>query len=167
MRAPDTLRTRRLHARRIADGDLGYVVAVDTDEQMQATLTGRISSTAESQARLFRWIDEERTTGLGFWIFYDAENRAIGHGGLFNSPRTPGFIELGYAILPQFWGCGFATEIGIVLRDTAHALRLSALIAMTRTTNVPSRHVLEKCGFVYDCDVANNDILYARYVDGP
>lgn len=167
MRAPETFHTHRLNARRIAEGDLDYIVAVDTDEQMQATLSGRASTTAESQARLLRWLDEERTTGLGFWIFYDEANRAVGHGGLFTSPRDRGFFELGYAILPQFWGRGYATEMGIVLRDTAHDLRIPGLIAMTRATNLPSRRVLEKCGFVYDRDVENGEILFARYVDGP
>lgn len=166
MRPPADFATERLRARRMAESDLDYMVTVDTDPVMQATLTGRISSRAESDARLTRWIDESKRSGLGFWLFHDTQGQAVGHGGLFESPRDPGCIELGYAVLPQFWGHGYATEMAIALRNLAHALKLAHVVALTRTTNAPSRRVLEKAGFRYERDLLANDILFARYVDG-
>ncbi len=149
----------------MVESDLDYMVTIDADPVMQATLTGRISSRAESDARLARWIDESKRTGLGFWLFHNVDGVAVGHGGLFDSPRDPGCIELGYAVLPSFWGRGYATEMAIALRDLARSLKLTGVVALTRTTNAPSRRVLEKAGFIYDRDVFANDILFARYVD--
>ena len=143
----ETFDTPRLQARRIAATDLGYVILTDTDELMQRTLYGVLSTRDESEQRLNRWLREEREVQMGFWIF-SSGGEHIGHGGLFRSVRLKGEIELGYALRPPYWGRGYATEMAHALIETvAHGLELKHLIGVTIPDNVPSQRVLEKCGF--------------------
>jgi RimJ/RimL family protein N-acetyltransferase len=56
--------------------------------------------------------------------------------------------EIGYWAGEPFWGRGYATEGVRAMIDHAFtATELEALAASCRVTNVPSRRVLEKCGF--------------------
>jgi RimJ/RimL family protein N-acetyltransferase len=56
--------------------------------------------------------------------------------------------EIGYWAGEPFWGRGYGTEAVRAMIDHAFtATNLEALAASCRVTNVPSRRVLEKCGF--------------------
>ena len=162
MRAPDRFMTPRLSARRIDGSDLQYVISVDTDPLMVPWLSGTTSSAAESEARLQRWLDEERQTGLGFWIFFDG-SEPVGHGGLFSSKRDPNHFELGYAILPAHWGRGYATEIAQAFLRMARELQVAPVVAITRVANERSRRVLEKCGLRFDREFYADDTHCVRY----
>jgi RimJ/RimL family protein N-acetyltransferase len=163
MTPPDRFETPRLSARRVNESDLQYVIAVDTDPVMAAWLSGSITSRTESEARLQRWLEEERRTGLGFWIFFSGEE-PVGHGGLFTSKRDPGFIELGYAVLPAHWGHGYASEMAHAFLEIARSADIRPIVALTRRTNERSRRVLEKCGLRNAGDLYVDAIDYVRYL---
>lgn len=62
--------------------------------------------------------------------------------------RKDGCMELGYALHPDFWGRGYATEmlravIGALLGTRVTAIRTGAF-----QENVASLRVMEKCGMV-------------------
>jgi len=62
-------------------------------------------------------------------------------------------IELGYALVPTYWGTGLATEMARALVVVAREeLVLPELAAWTLTTNRASQRVLEKSGFTYEHD---------------
>ena len=57
---------------------------------------------------------------------------------------------MGYRILPQYWGKGFATEAAMAALDYGfNKLDLSEIIGMVHEENVASRKVLEKCGLKF------------------
>lgn len=59
----------------------------------------------------------------------------------------PGQIEVGYLLLPEAWGQGFATEIckGL-LRFAFELTELAEVVATTDPENKASQNVLQKCG---------------------
>lgn len=58
-----------------------------------------------------------------------------------------GQIEVGYLLVPDAWGQGFATEIcGRLLRFAFEKTELSEVVATTDPENAKSQHVLQKCG---------------------
>ena len=58
--------------------------------------------------------------------------------------------EIGYAIAPEMWDQGYASEAAQILVDTVFALTpAQRILANTRVNNPASRAVLEKSGFVY------------------
>ncbi len=66
-----------------------------------------------------------------------------------NFPRqVVGKVELGYLILPEFWGHGYATEACAVALDWfADALPAEPVALVTQTANRPSVRLAEKLGF--------------------
>ena len=66
----------------------------------------------------------------------------------FFGPPEGGTVEVGYSVLPQFEGRGYATELVTAL--TAWALAqpdVLRVVAEADAENAASRRVLEKCGF--------------------
>jgi len=60
---------------------------------------------------------------------------------------SAGEVELGYRLLPEAWGLGYATEGARALIGHAFTeLDLARVVATTMTLNLASRRVLEKAG---------------------
>jgi RimJ/RimL family protein N-acetyltransferase len=155
--APDTVVTPRLVGRRVTADHLDYMLEVDGDSRIAQWLFGT-QSPEQSRARLGRWIAMWRETGRGFWIFEDSDRRLVGHGGLFNSPREAGEVELGYVVKPAHWGNGLATEISLAsLKIGFESLALQRIIGIAQTANAPSRRVMEKCGMLFEAEFASPD----------
>jgi ribosomal-protein-alanine N-acetyltransferase len=59
----------------------------------------------------------------------------------------PGRIEVGYLLIPEAWGQGFATEAcARLLRFAFEQTALTQVVATTDPGNTRSQHVLQKCG---------------------
>jgi len=89
----------------------------------------------------------------------------IGYCGLNRSYSVPeGEPELGYELLRDSWGKGFATEASRALIDSARASGHHRLWATVRDWNDASFRVLEKLGFVrtgrFDHDDLYGDSVY-------
>jgi RimJ/RimL family protein N-acetyltransferase len=62
----------------------------------------------------------------------------------------PREVELGYAIAPEMWDQGFATEAAQIMIDTVFTLTpATRIVANARVSNIGSRAVLDKTGFTY------------------
>jgi len=59
-------------------------------------------------------------------------------------------VEIGYAMAPQVWGKGFATEAVRAMVDLIfNVTPVTRLVAKSRVVNAASRRVLEKSGFTH------------------
>lgn len=97
--------------------------------------------------------------GFGLWLVRDrAMGEIVGRGGLqWTDVAALNEVEAGWAIVPERWGEGLATELARASVQTAFGpLGMSEIIAFTLPDNVASRRVMEKAGFGFE-----RDILYA------
>lgn len=164
MTLPESIRTKRLHGERVRPADLAYLIGSDGDIRIQRWLGGAVQSPEKSRERLERWMAMWETSGMGFWIFRDAEGEVVGHGGLFLSPRERGEIEVGYAIVPERWGGGLATEITQACIATGFAHGVERIIAIAQSANAASRRVLEKSGLLLEREgVSPDGVASVRY----
>ncbi len=98
---------------------------------------------------------ELRPEVAGWWVYYWVRKAAegaprvlVGGGGFRGCPSDDGLVELGYGIIPEYQGLGYATEAAFALIAFAFGHpRVEAVFADTLGDNMPSRHVLEKLGF--------------------
>jgi RimJ/RimL family protein N-acetyltransferase len=73
-------------------------------------------------------------------------------------------VELLYALMPDKWGRGYATEVGRKLAGLALGpLGLDSVIAYALPENVRSRRVLEKCGFVVEGEVVHEGLPHVLF----
>ncbi|WP_158828731.1 GNAT family N-acetyltransferase [Mucilaginibacter lacusdianchii] len=63
-------------------------------------------------------------------------------------------IDIGYALLPQYEGKGYAYEIAAAtVKYAVHDLKLARLVALTGLDNYRSMALLQKLGFHYEKDI--------------
>lgn len=82
-------------------------------------------------------------------VYITDTHEFIGRAGLihFNYDDNQSEVEVAYALLPQYWGKGYATEITTSLIGFAfRKLNLQKLIAVVHPENASSQNVLIKCG---------------------
>jgi RimJ/RimL family protein N-acetyltransferase len=78
---------------------------------------------------------------------------------------SSGTAELGYALLPDFWGKGYGTEISQRMLELAYSIpRLHTLEAYIHPDNTASQHILEKCGFQFWKGGMKNNMLTSIFV---
>jgi len=87
----------------------------------------------------------------GRWaIFNKATGSYMGSFSILEMDIDKTRLHIGYALLPQFWGMGYATEVlqqGVAYFFASH--NAPTLYAITEDENVASQKVLVKCGFTY------------------
>jgi len=72
----------------------------------------------------------------------------VGSGGFKGPPLPDGTVELGYSVLPQYRGRGYATEaVGALLLWAFSHKEVARVIAETALENRSSVRVLKKLGF--------------------
>ena len=152
-------------------------------EQLRLLLDRRVNATLWPQARpptaadvldgLAAKAQHWDLHGFGMWLLRDRETgEMVGRGGL-QYTYTAGLhdVEAGWAIVPERWGQGLATEL-------AHAcvgvgfdhVGLRQIVAFTLPTNLASRRVMEKAGFEYEREIVHAGlphVLYRRRRGGP
>ena len=88
--------------------------------------------------------------GLGIWAAQaKTSGDFIGWVALKDLDKTED-IEIGYRLLKEHWGKGYATEASIALVEYAfNVLKLSKIFAVALPENKASRNVLKKAGLKY------------------
>jgi len=160
----ETFATPRMNAARISETDFDDLFMLNQDSEVARTMAGTRSE-SETRAFIRSSIEHWKLHGYGYWIFRDrTDGRFIGRAGLHHVEidGTPE-IEIAYALMPQFWRRGFATEMARVILDLAPKLGLRDLVAFTLPTNLGSRGVMEKVGFLYERDITWANLPHVLY----
>jgi [ribosomal protein S5]-alanine N-acetyltransferase len=164
----ETFATARMAATRISETDFDDVFRLNQDPEVAKTLGGTRSE-AQTREYLRSASEHWECHGYGFWVFRDRQSgRFIGRAGLRHLIVGGGpELELSYALMPEFWRTGIATEMSRAILEIADRLGLTNIVAFTRPTNVASRGVMEKVGFCYERDITWADgpaVLYRRKI---
>ena len=165
MRDLDSFSTQRLSAERLRPEHFGELDRLHRDQRVMATLGG-LRSAAETRRQLRRNLGHWSRHGFGIWMFHArSDGRFTGRAGLRHVKVGGGAeIELLYALRPEAWGRGLATEMAeAILAIGFGDLGLAELVCFTLTTNLASKRVMEKAGFIYERDVTYADLPHVLY----
>jgi ribosomal-protein-alanine N-acetyltransferase len=125
------------------------------DERVGATLGGVLTA-EQIRTSVEHMAEHWARHGLGYWTWFErATGACVGRGGLHQT-HVGGRdeVEVGWAVMADRWGEGFATEIGRASAEDAFGrLALLDVVAFTLPDNHSSRRVMQKLGFVYERDV--------------
>ena len=162
------VKTKRMNGLQLDSSHLEYFLKMHSDESLMKTLGGlrdRKTTIKYLEDNVQHW--EEH--GFGLWVFFDSKtNEFVGRGGLRRVKiDEQDEIEVGYALLPGFWGKGLATEIAeLSIKIAFNQLGIRDLVAFTLPDNYPSRRVMEKTGFVFEKNIIYKEmslVLYRLY----
>ena len=105
-------------------------------------------SAAGITQRLDGYIAEQARHGFTKWKLSLADGTFVGRAGW--SPWCEGTLEIGYALRPEFWGCGLGGEAAQALMDWAVAtLPPWRLAGFALTHNVASQRILSRIGMTF------------------
>jgi RimJ/RimL family protein N-acetyltransferase len=163
--ALEELHTPRLLLVRMGAADLEDFCRMHRDPRVMATLGG-IRSDDVTVAVFQRLVAHWEQHGFGWWTIRDlATGRFAGRGGLRHvivGGREE--VEIGYGLLPDFWGRGLATELATASAQSGFVtLGRQELVGFTLPTNLASRRVLEKAGFRYERDIVYAELPHVLY----
>ncbi|HEY2882336.1 MAG TPA: GNAT family N-acetyltransferase [Pirellulales bacterium] len=160
----EQIETDRLIAQKPTPDDFGLWQSLLQNVQVAKTLGDRTDD--EVRQFLAGACEHWQKHGFGRWNWHlRGDGKFVGRGGLnraFVAERDE--IEVAYAIMPEFWNQGFATEIAKASIEVGfRQLGFSELVTFTLPTNLGSRRVMEKCGFKFEADIVWKDLPHVLY----
>jgi len=150
------IETERLIIRELLPADDEGMFALDSDPEVHRYL-GRTPITHIDRAReaIANIRQQYIDNGIGRWAMTEkATGDFMGWTGL-KLMKTPtnnhiDYYDLGYRMMKQYWGKGYATESAIAsVRYGFEQLQLQDIYGWADVGNTASRHVLEKAGLRY------------------
>jgi ribosomal-protein-alanine N-acetyltransferase len=159
------LETERLILERLRPEHKDDLARMHRDPQVMATLGG-VRHAEETERVLAECDLHWERYGFGFWaVRAKGTGWFAGRGGLKHTligERDE--VEVAYALLPQYWGQGLATELAAAsVRAGFELLHRADLVCFTLTTNHASQRVMQKVGFRYERDVIHAGLPHAFY----
>lgn len=144
--AVPTLETQRLRLRGWRADDIDAIAAFYADEST-ARFVGGTCSRRDAWRRMAAITGHWSLRGYGIWVIEArATGEFLGFSGLWCPDEFPE-IEIGWNLLPRYWGQGYAGEAAARGRDFAFtALRLPTLVSYIVPENAPSQKVARKLG---------------------
>ena len=143
--------TERLLLRGLCEVDLDDFAAMMADERVARWFGGPPSDRATAWRTMALFLGHWSLRGHGQWAAVEkSSGRFVGRVGLWQPEGWPG-LEVGWAITPDQWGQGYATEGGRASVAWAFDnLGVGEVISVTLPENLASRRVMEKVGLRHD-----------------
>jgi ribosomal-protein-alanine N-acetyltransferase len=146
--------TERLIFREIAEADDSDMYELDADPEVQRYLGNKpITTLQEAQQNIAFIRNQYAENGIGRWAVVEkGTNSFIGWAGFklirVETNRRINYYDLGYRLMPRYWGKGYATEIAkSCVSYGFQTMKLGKITAIADANNRASQAVLEKAGF--------------------
>lgn len=157
------LKTNRLLLRNMALSDKEDIFYMQSNPKMSEHTDSRpeteLSGTEEYIQRMDAGIKE------GKWLIWAIEelegHKVIGTVCVWNISKDQKIAELGYGLIPEYWGKGLMKEALMAIADFCFKeLNFEILDAYTEENNHPSIKLLKSCSFV-DVDKVVDEGFYS------
>lgn len=108
---------------------------------------------------------ENEGTGI-WWAVCSADGKVFyGAGGINNINREHRKAEVGFWLIPEFWGKGIMQEaMTLICRYAFEELGMHRLEGFVETENLNCKKAIEKAGFMYEGTMADFEIKNNRYI---
>jgi [ribosomal protein S5]-alanine N-acetyltransferase len=166
--APKVLDTPRMRGEPLAPEHEAELSDLTLDPRVYRTLWPWADPPTEADVRASLTDKREHWErhGFGLYLLRDrSTGKLVGRGGLQYTDAIGGYaVEAAWAIVPERWGQGLATELAQASVAVAfESLGLEDLIALTLPDNIASRRVMEKAGFIYEREISHVELAHVLY----
>jgi RimJ/RimL family protein N-acetyltransferase len=149
---PFSTTTPHMTAHQIGLTDFDDLYSLLSNPEVTATLTRGPFSKEETLQNLEHLMLQWNKQGFGALMFNDLETKKfIGRTSLrYEVIEDKQEVVLIYAVLPEFWNKGYATEMGkCCLNVGFETHNFESIIVFTSLKNLASQRVIDKLGFTY------------------
>jgi len=143
--------SERLVLREWETGDAEAALGSYGDEQVARWLSpamDRVQDSSAMRALLARWADEDARMlpPAGHWAIERLDDGQLVGGASLLPLHPDEEFEIGWAVHPQAWGHGYATESGLALARWAFSQGIEQVIALVRPANTRGLAVVRRIG---------------------
>ena len=141
----------RIYLEKFTSEDFDKYYELVRDERVMAMITERALPLSEAKEKfnLILKNNELKESFGNFKIIEASTNNFIGYGMLRIKEKDSTEAELGYMLLPDFWGKGIGSEVARLLVEKAKGEKqLNKISAMIDPKNNASRKILINNGFI-------------------
>jgi len=162
----NTITTDLFLLRSISENDLDYVFKGLSNPDVIKYYGVNYKTLEETKVQM-DWFNNLALQEIGIWIALCSPDNLIFYGavGLNNLSTTHQKAELGFWLLPEFWGKGLmAKAVPLICSYAFQNLGLNRIEAFVETENHGSKNLLTKLDFEHegtmkDCEIKNNDFI--------
>lgn len=163
--------TDNLILRELLPEDADGMFELDSDPVVHKYLGNSPVMSIEASRDIIDTIrDQYIERGIGRWAAIEkSSGDFIGWSGLklnteneFNNKIN--FYDIGYRLIPRYWGKGYATESAVAVMDYGfNTLNLKTIVGMAEIENIASNRVLQKIGLQYVEDFIFEGVMVSWY----
>lgn len=150
---PIFLETSRLILCAPTLSDLEDLLQLQSNPHVMKYIDKGVRDREQVLLRLNKAIEHYEKHGFSLGSVYGKNDRKfVGRAGLIHLAYddTQPEVEIGYALLPETWGKGYATELAQSLIHWGFKhLTVNQLVGITHPENIASQRVLQKCGMQF------------------
>jgi ribosomal-protein-alanine N-acetyltransferase len=160
------LQTERFELKQVHTEDQAFLFKGLSDP-IAMPYNGVYFKTLEDTKAQLDWYDKNWKEGTGInWKIEDKNTcESIGVISVYNYKPEHRKAELGYWLLPRFWGKGIASE---VIKPVIHywktEKKLHRFEAFIETENIASIRLIEKAGFIFEGTQRECEIKFGRFI---
>lgn len=162
------LETERLLLRRVNENDANEIFALRSNPETMKYIPRPLVKSIDDALEHIAMIDAkiENNEGINWAITYKDNPKLIGIIGHYRIKPEHFRAEVGYMLLPEYNGKGIISEaIKEVVNYGFNAMKLHSIEAIIDPENFGSERVLQKCGFVKEAHLKENEFYEGRFLD--
>jgi len=159
--------TKRYYLREIEDQDIHHIFRGLSHPEVIRHY-GVSFSTLEETKEQMEWYAELKRTGTGCWwgVFRKRDDAFCGAGGYNDRDPLAHKAELGYWLLPEYWGQGIMQEtMPILLQVGFQQLQLQRIEGFVETDNTNCIKALHRLGFQHESTELRAEKKEGRWID--
>lgn len=163
------IETERLVLRRTLMSDVGEIFRLRSDPRVMEYIKKTPCQNLEEAAAFIRErLDAtiDNNDGVQWAMTVRSDDKLIGSIGIWRLIKEHYRGEIGYSMLPEYWGKGYMDEaVKAVIKYGFHTLGLHSIEANTDPGNVASRKLLERNGFEQEGYQRENYLFEGKFHD--
>lgn len=162
------LESDRLWLRQMNDTDIDGVFALRSNPENMKFIPRPLLKSREEAVGLIQTINSkiENNEGINWAIIEKSSQKFLGFLGHYRIQWEHSRSEIGYMLLPEAQGIGYATEaIQLIVKYGFEQMNMHSLEAVIDPANAGSARVLEKNKFVKEAHIRENEFFEGKYWD--
>ena len=162
------LETERLLLRRITENDVNEIFALRSDPETMKYIPRPLVKSVDEAVEHIAIIDSKiiNNEGINWAITFKDSTKLIGIIGHYKIKSEHFRAEIGYMLLPKYNGKGIITEaVKEVVKYGFNEMKLHSIEALIDPDNFKSERVLQKCSFVKEAHLKENEFYEGRFLD--
>lgn len=160
------LESKRLRLRQLVDSDLENVFKGLSNHKI-IKYYGISYDSLEATKEQMKWFSDLENNEKGIWwvVCSKVDGKFLGAGGLSDLSKKNKKAEIGFWLLPEYWGNGFMTEaIPLIYKFAFDKMGLHRIEGFVETENINCKKALAKLkfnleGIMKDCEIKNGAFI--------